>query len=112
MERRYERNTVDDLIAEIQEKTGLSTEKVLEVLTMVTDFMKDQLPEDLVEQVASYLGAATEMASGAAGSASDAASSASSVASGAVDKAVGTAASVFSKAVDAVANVVAPDDDE
>jgi len=103
---------VDDLIAEIQEKTGLSTEKVLEVLTMATDFMKDQLPEDLVEQVTSYLGAATEMASGAAGSASGAASSASSVASGAVDKAVEAAASVFSKAVDAAAKVVAPDDDQ
>jgi len=96
---------MDDLIAEIQEKTGLSTEKVLEVLTMVTDFMKDRLPEDL-------LGAATEMASGAAGSATDVASSASSVASDAVDKAVGTAASVFSKAVDAVANAVASDDDQ
>jgi len=112
MGRRYERNTVDDLIADIQEKTGLSTDKVLEVLTMVTDFMKNQLPEDLIEQVTSYLGAATEMASGAAGSATGAASSASSVASDAVDKVVETAASTFSKAVDAVANVVASDDGE
>jgi len=105
MRRHYERNTVDDLIADIQEKTGLSADKVLEVLTMVTDFMKNQLPEDLIEQVSSYLGAATDMASGAAGSAS-------SVASDAVDKAVETAASTFSKAVDAVANVVASDDSE
>ncbi len=96
---------MDDLIADIQEKTGLSADKVLEVLTMVTDFMKNQLPEDLIEQVSSYLGAATDMASGAAGSAS-------SVASDAVDKAVETAASTFSKAVDAVANVVASDDSE
>ena len=103
---------MDDLIAEIQEKTGLSTEKVLEVLTMVTDFMKDRLPADLVEQVTSYLGSATEMASGAAASATGTASSASSVASDAVDRAVETAASVFSKTVDTVANMVASDDDQ
>lgn len=99
---------MDDLIADIQEKTGLSAEKVLEVLTMATDFMKERLPEPLVDQVVSYLGAATTMASEAAGSASGVAS----VATGAVDKAVETAASVFSKAADVVAGTVAPDDDE
>lgn len=112
MKRSNERNTVDDLIADIQEKTGLSAEKVLEVLTMATDFMKERLPEPLVDQVVSYLGTASTMASDAAGSASDVAASASSVASGAVDKAVETAASVFSKAADVVAGTVAPDDDE
>ena len=107
---------MDDLIADIQEKTGLSTEKVLEVLTIVTDFMKEQLPEDLIEAVTSYLGNATEFAAGAAGSATDAASgaatSASAAASGAVDKAVETASTVFSKAVETVTSVVNTNDAE
>ena len=107
---------MDDLIAEIQEKTGLSTEKVLEVLTMVTDFMKERLPEDLVAAVTSYLGSATDFASGAAGSATGAASgaatSATAAASGVVDKAVGTASTVISKAVETMNTVVSSNDDE
>ncbi|MCL1593976.1 MAG: hypothetical protein M3132_06465 [Actinomycetia bacterium] len=107
---------MDDLIADIQEKTWLSTEKVLEVLTLVTDFMKERLPEDLVDTVASYLGSATDFASEAAGSAtgvaSGAATTASAAASGAVDKAVETASTVFTMAVETVTKAVNTDETE
>ena len=59
---------MEDLIADIQEKTGLSADKVLEVVTMVADYMKNALPEELVDKIATYLG---EAASSPGDSASD-----------------------------------------
>ena len=41
---------MDDLIKDIQERTGLSAEKVLEVVTMVTEYLKNALPDELVDQ--------------------------------------------------------------
>jgi hypothetical protein len=106
---------MDDLIIEIQQKTNLSRDKVIEVVTIVTDFMKERLPTDVVESVSEYLSdpgektvtvitSATDMASGAARSAKD-------VATDATGKVVGTATSAFSKATDAVAGVVSPGND-
>ena len=46
---------MEDLINDIQEKTGLPADKVLEVVTMVADYMRNALPDDLVAHVASYL---------------------------------------------------------
>ncbi len=107
---------MDDLISQVQEKTGLSKDKVIEVVTIVTDFMKDLLPEDLVETVSEYLGGAGEMSASVAGSAADmatgAARSATSVASGATEKVVGTASVAFSKATDTISGVVKSSDDE
>jgi hypothetical protein len=107
---------MDDLIIQIQEKTGLSRDKVIEVVTIVTDFMKERLPVDVIESVSEYLGdpagktvtivgSATDMATGAARSAAD-------VAAGATNKAVGTASAVFSKATESFGGVVDSDDIE
>jgi DNA-binding ferritin-like protein len=94
---------MEDLIKEIQQKTGLSTEKVVEVVTIVTDFLKDALPEELIDQIATYLGdaseRATEVAGAATSTASGAAAAATSVAVDAVGKVVDVAASVISKTV-------------
>ena len=125
---------MDDLIAQIQDKTNLSKDKVVEVVTMVTDFMKDKMPEDLVEKVTGYLsdagemtgtaadkatevagsaaGKATEVASSAAGKATEAAKVAKDVATDATGKVVGGATSAFSKATDTVAGVVGSKDEE
>ena len=46
---------MDDLIKEIQERTGLSPDKVLEVVTIMTDYMKNVLPSDLVSQITTSL---------------------------------------------------------
>ena len=110
------RSTMDDLIIQIQEKTGLSRDKVIEVVTIVTDFMKERLPVDVIESVSEYLGdaggktvtivgSATDMATGAARSAAD-------VAGDATNKAVGTASAVFSKATESLGGAVDPDDIE
>lgn len=90
---------MEDLIKDIQERTGLSADMVLEVVTMVADYMREALPDDLVAQVASYLGAAaaspTDTAAGAVTSAADFAT-----------KAAGTTAAVVGSAMDAVNNII------
>lgn len=100
---------MDDLIRDIQERTGLSADTVLEVVTMVTDYMRQALPEDLVEQISTYLGAAAESATGAAGTARSTAGSATSAAaagaSGLLDMASGVTASAFAAAKDTLDNM-------
>ncbi|MFV1970774.1 MAG: hypothetical protein ACC683_07195 [Acidimicrobiia bacterium] len=95
---------MEDLIREIQEKTGLSADKVLEVVTMVTDYMKNALPEELVAQVASYLG---DAASNPQGAVTTAASAASEFATQAADTAVTAVGAVLS----AVSDVLPKPDD-
>jgi hypothetical protein len=90
---------VEDLIADIQEKTGLSADKVLEVVTMVADYMKNALPEELVDQIATYLG---EAASSPGDSASDVVASATDFAS----RAAGTTVAAMGTVLDAVTEII------
>ena len=105
---------MEDLIKDIQQRTGLPADKVLEVVTMVTDYLRNALPDDLVRQVTSYLNATAASAGTAAGAARSAASTAgSSAASGASDvvgKAGGIAASAIGAAKEVVANATSRDD--
>lgn len=95
---------MEDLIKQIQERTGLPADKALEVVTVVTEFLKDNLPEDLINQITMYLAKA---ASTASDTASTAGSAAATGASGAVGMAVGAASTVFSKTMDVVSDIVA-----
>ena len=94
---------MDDLVAQIQEKTGLSAEKVLEVVTIVTDFFKENLPDALVNQITTYLSqgavSATEKASSASGTAAAGATQAAGVVAGA-------ASSAFAKTLDVVSDLL------
>lgn len=99
---------MDDLVAQIQEKTGLSAEKVLEVVTIVTEFFKENLPDDLVNQITTYLsqGAAstTEKASSASGTAAAGATQA-------VGAVAGVAGSAISKTLDVVGDLLPTSND-
>lgn len=99
---------MEDLITEIQERTGLPADKVLEVVTMVTDYLRNALPDELVKQVSSYLGMAAESATTVAGTAKNAASTGASTASGAIGTATGMAQSAFNAAKGAVSERVSP----
>lgn len=94
---------MDDLIAQIQEKTGLSPEKVLEVVTMVTDFFRENLPDDLVNQITVVLSQGASVASEKASSASGTAAAGASQAVGAV---AGAAGAAISKTLDAVSDLL------
>jgi hypothetical protein len=105
---------MDDLIIQIEQKTGLSRDKVIEVVTIVVDFMKERMPTDVIETVSEYLGDAggktVTIVESATGMATDAARSAADIASDATSKAVGTASTVFTAATESVAGMVDPDD--
>jgi predicted molibdopterin-dependent oxidoreductase YjgC len=107
---------MDDLIIQIEEKTGLSRAKVIEVVTIVTDFMKERVPTDVIETVSEYLGDAggktVTIVGSATGMATDAARSAADIAADATSKAVGTASTVISTATGSVAGMIDPDDIE
>lgn len=102
---------MEDLIKDIQERTGLPADKVLEVVTMVTEYLRNALPDDLVQQVTAYLGTAAESAGGVADQARSAASTGVGVATGAVGQATGIATSAFNVAKDAVQERVTPNED-
>ena len=78
---------MDDLIAEIQKRTGLSVEKATEVVNIVVAYMKNLVPADLADQISGYLG------------------SAGSAAGGAVDKATDVGGDVLGKATDSVRGI-------
>lgn len=68
---------MDELIAQIMEKTGVTADKAKEMLGVTADWMKNRLPDEVADQVGSVLsgagtmaGTATEAASGAAAAAS------------------------------------------
>jgi hypothetical protein len=107
---------MDDLILEIQQKTNLSRDKVIEVVTIVTDFMKERIPVDVIETVSEYLGGAGErtvtVIGSAGGAASDVARSAADVTGDTTTKAVDTASAAFVKAAKTFSGVVISNDDE
>lgn len=96
---------MEDLINDIQEKTGLSTDKVLEVVTMVADYMKQALPDDLVTQITAYLGDAASSPGDAAG---DVIASAADVAA----SAAGSTASAVTSVIDAIGDMMPTPDTE
>lgn len=95
---------MDDLIKNIQERTGLPADTVLEVVTMVTDYLRNALPDDLVRQVTSYLNRAAESAGAAR-------TSATAGASNAVGRATDVAASAFNAARESMTNTSGPAND-
>ena len=105
---------MDDLIADIQERTGLPTDTVVEVVTMVADYLRQALPDDLVQQVAAHLGNAAESATDIAGSTTSAAAKAGATAASSASAVIGTAAGAASSTVgiarDALNNLTGDDD--
>lgn len=91
---------MDELIAQITEKTGVTAEKAKEMIGVTTEWMKDKLPESLADQVTTALSGAGEVASSAAGKATSAAGSAATVASGAAATATEKAGGLWDKAKD------------
>lgn len=92
---------MEDLIKDIQERTGLAADSIVEVVTMVTEYMKSTLRDDLGSQVSEYFGEAGRMSSAGV---SEAASSATDMATGAA----GTAAAAASYAMDAMDDLLQP----
>jgi hypothetical protein len=50
------RNQVDDLIKQLEEKTGLDVDKIKSVVEGVMDFLGDKLPAPIADHVKKLLG--------------------------------------------------------
>jgi len=69
---------MDELIAQIMEKTGVTADKAKEMLGVTANWMQDRLPDDVADQISSILSGAGEMA----GTATEAATGAAAAATG------------------------------
>ncbi len=102
---------MDDLIAQITEKTGVTTEKAMEMIGVTKEWMADKLPESLADQVTTALSGAGGMASSAAEKATGVAGSAAGMATGAAASATETAGSLWDKTKDTVTGFTSNDDE-
>ncbi|MEA2010410.1 MAG: hypothetical protein U9N78_06885 [Actinomycetota bacterium] len=102
---------MDELIAQIMEKTGVTADKAREMIGVTTEWMKDKLPESLADQVSTALAGAGDMASSAVDKSKDAAGSAAGVATGAATTATETAGGLWDKAKDTVTGLTSSKDE-
>jgi uncharacterized protein YjbJ (UPF0337 family) len=101
---------MDELIAQIMEKTGVTADKAKEMLGVTTDWMRERVPDDVADQIGSILSGAGDMAGTATGAATGAASAATDAASGAAAAATGKAGDLWNVAKDTVSGFVPKDD--
>lgn len=103
---------MDELVAQIMEKTGVTAEKAREMIGVTTEWMKDKLPESLGDQVSAALSGAGEIASSAAGKATGVAGSAAGVATSAATTATEKAGDLWGKTKDTVTGFTSSDDEQ
>lgn len=91
---------MDDLIAQITEKTGVTAEKAKEMVGVTAEWMRGRLPEEVANQLGSILSGA-----------SDIAGSATEAAGGAAAAATGKAGDLWSKAKGTVSGFTSGSDE-
>ena len=101
---------MDELVAQIMEKTGVTADKAKEMLGVTTDWMRERVPDDVADQIGSILSGAGDMVGTATGAATGAASAATDAASGAAAAATGKAGDLWNVAKDTVSGFVPKDD--
>lgn len=90
---------MDELIAQIMDKTGVTAEKAKEMLGVTADWMKERLPDDVANQIGSIISGA-----------GDAAGTATGAATGAAAAATGKAGDLWNTAKGTVSGLVQNDD--
>ena len=101
---------MDELIAQISEKTGLAKDQAAEVVGMVRDYVVGVLPDDLTEQAKGYMQAAGAMGGPAVEKTKGAADSATEATKGAAGTATGMAGEAWDKTKGAVGDALGGDD--
>ena len=81
---------MEELIAQITEKTGVTAEKAKEMVGVTAEWMKAKVPDDMAGQLSSILSGAGDAAGSAAGAATGAAAAATGKAGDLINKAKGT----------------------
>ena len=102
---------MQDLINQIVEKTGVTTQQAKDAANIAVGWVKDKLPEDVRGTVGGILDGAGDMASEAVTKSKDAAGSAAGVAGGAASSATDAAGGLWDKAKGAVSDLMPGNDD-
>lgn len=101
---------MDDLINQIVEKTGVTAQQAKDGVGIAVDWVKEKLPNDVVEQFGGLLDGAGDMAAGAVSKAKDAGSSVTSAAESAASSGAGAAESAWDKTKSAVSDLMPGDE--
>lgn len=101
---------MDDLINQIVEKTGVTAQQAKEGVGIAVEWVKEKLPDEVVDQFGGVLDGAANLTSGAVEKAKDAGGSVSSAAGAAASSGAGAAGSAWDKAKGAVSDLM-PDDE-
>ncbi len=92
---------MEELVQQLIKQVGLDPKQAQQVIGLVTGFLKDKLPADMLEQVSGLVGGLGDVAGDAAGAATgaakDVAGAADDVASAAGDKADDAAGGIMAK---------------
>lgn len=88
---------MDGLVKELIAKAGIDASQAQAVVEVVTGFLKDKLPADVMNQVSGLVGGLGDLAGDAAGAAKDAASDAAGAAQDAAGDAKDAAGGIMGK---------------
>jgi len=97
---------VEELIQQLIKQVGLDPKQAQQVVAVVSSFLKDKVPADLLNQVSGLVGGLGDVAGDAADAAGDAAAAAKDAASGAASSAAATAGAAQDKAEDAAGGIM------
>lgn len=86
---------MDELVAQLVDKVGLTQDQAQQTMEAVQSFLKDKLPADVMDQIGGALGGVADVAGDAAGAAKGAAGDAAGAAGGAADAAGDAAGGVM-----------------
>jgi hypothetical protein len=95
---------MDDLIAQISEKTGVTFQQAKEGVAISAAWVREKLPSDVAEQLGGLLDGAGDLAAGAVGKAKDAGASVTSTAGSVAESGADTASSAWEKTKDSVSD--------
>ncbi|MFN8518362.1 MAG: hypothetical protein U0667_02995 [Chloroflexota bacterium] len=88
---------MEELVHQLIKQVGLDPKQAQQVIGLVTGFLKDKLPADMLNQVSGLVGGLGDVAGDAAGAAKDVAGAAGDAAGAAQDKAEDAAGGIMSK---------------
>jgi len=97
---------MEELVQQLIKQVGLDAKTAQQVIGVVSTFLKDKVPADLLNQVSGLVGGLGDVAGDAADAAKGAASSAADAAQGAASSAADAAGAAQDKAEDAAGGIM------
>lgn len=97
---------MDDLIAQISEKMGVTFQHTKESAVISAALVREKLPSDVAEQLGGLFDGAGDLAAGAVGKAKDGGASVTSTAGSVAESGADTASNAWEKAKDSASDLM------